>query len=468
MKFFEAVEHLLDTYNSIDIRVVAFLHDNVWKAAYLIVRFRLENELELKKEHDELLKKIGTINENDFCVRLFSFPIDQWNQIKEQWEKKFICFEDKFAVNFEINSDLNAEVVSPNNNYYDHVFHGWNSYNLDEHSLKDIDVSSKIRSKNKIAQLLHFKNIESYLSVALSIEEQKIQSLEGFTLVLVPVLFKLDEPILDNNLIDLSGKGVIDKKITIIIDFFKNRNGSNPYIWKDRVKVNYTIKGQSGISSFQTNESIPDLSLDDAFKVSVYGKNGLLLQDGYYLTVRNRWNTKSVLTNPIYPIFKQFVTLEEFKTMLFNSTSKNGKTNSDNFEKGISWLCSILGLNSIWLGKDFESSGSNEERIVLDLLGHNNSNHILLLNVTTGIPIPSDFAREKRYRENLQNKINNPNLIMTSIMFSNGSVTNLIEAAKLEGLILIGKDELEYLLQLIEKGDNDIAREYLAREKIVF
>ena len=48
MKFFEAVENLLDTYNSIDIRVVAFLHDNVWKAASLIVRFRIESEAELK------------------------------------------------------------------------------------------------------------------------------------------------------------------------------------------------------------------------------------------------------------------------------------------------------------------------------------------------------------------------------------------------------------------------------------
>ncbi len=468
MKFFEAVENLLDTYNSIDVRVVAFLHDNVWKSACLIVRFRVETEEELKKEQYDLLAKIGVIDEKDFCVKLFAFPISDWSHLKEQWQKNFLCLESNFAVNFEITNDLNAEISTPFLYYYDHTFIGWDSYNTEVRSLKDTDVNQKIKNHNKNAQLLYSKNIMSYLSMALAVEEQKFENHDGFTLILAPIFFKIDKTTLDKDIIHLEGKGFVNQNITIIIDFFKNRNGSYPFVFKDRKKIQYVIQGDSKIDFFRITDSIPSLLLDDGFKVSAYGKNGILLHESFTHTVRDNWDTKSILTNPIYPIFKQFVNFEELKNMLFLSTPKTGKNNSDNFEKGVSWLVSMLGLNAIWLGKDFESTGSNEERIVIDVLGHNDSNHVFLVNVTSGIPDLSAFARERRYRENLQNKINNPDLIVSSILFSNGSTTNLIEAAKLEGVILIGKNEIEYILNLIEKGDNDIAREYLAREKITF
>jgi hypothetical protein len=468
MNFFETVENLLNTYNSIDVRVVAFLHDNVWKAAYLIVRFRIETEIELKKEQHDLLTKIGVIDEKDFCVKLFAFPIDKWAQIKDQWQKNFLCLESTFAVNFDITNDLNVEIINPSNYYYDHTFIGWNSYNTDVRSIKDIDVNQKVKNYNKNAQLQYSKNIMSYLSMALAVEDQKFENNTGFTLMLAPIFFKLNKTTLDKNIIHLEGEGFVNQNITIIIDFFKNRNGSYPFVFKDRKQIQYVITGDSKINSFKIMDSIPSLSLDDGFKVSVYGKNGILLHESFTSTVGNNWNTKSILTNPIYPIFKQFVNFEELKSMLFLSTSRTGKNHSDYFEKGVSWLLSMLGLNAVWLGKDFESTGSNEERIVIDLLGHNDSNHIFLVNVTSGIPTSSDFARERRYRENLQNKINNPDLILSSILFSNGPTTNLIETAKLEGLMLVGKNEIESLLNLIEKGDNDIAREYLTREKITF
>ncbi|WKT57178.1 hypothetical protein QVH35_06975 [Candidatus Nitrosotenuis chungbukensis] len=47
-------------------------------------------------------------------------------------------------------------------------------------------------------------------------------------------------------------------------------------------------------------------------------------------------------------------------------------------------------------------------------------------------------------------------------------VSNLTESANLEGVILIGKTEIENLLDLIEGGNNDLAREYIARERIIF
>lgn len=468
MRFSEAVDNLLDTYNSIDARVVAFIDDSVWKAAFLILRFRSEEENDLKKEHQELLDKIGKIEEKDFCVKLDAFSISSWNSLKEQWGKNAICFESDFAINFDRTNDLNVLVSHPSNYYYNHVDTKWNSYFSETRSLKDVSVPSKIKQYDKIAQSLKFKNIESYISVALSLEEQKLQTEEGFCLILAPVFFTISDPVFDNDSVTIEGKGYADKKISIVIDFFKKRNGSNPYIWKDRIDIPLFVKGSLKISNFSINHPIPNLSLDDGFKVSIYRENGLLLQEGYTQDVGNHWNTKSSLTNPIYPIFKEFVVLDNLKKMLLQSTSTSGKNHSDNFEKAVSWLMSILGLNSIWLGKDFESSGSNEERVVIDILGHNNSNHIFLVNVTTGIPNLSDFARERRFRENIHNKTNNPDLTYTSILFSNGKVTNLIEAAKLESVILLGRDEIEYLLGLIEKGNNDIAREYLTREKITF
>lgn len=468
MKLFEVVEKLQDTYNSIDLRVVAFKQDNVWKAAMLVLRFRRENVDELKKTHDELLDKIGRIEDEDFCVKLYSLPIDKWNSIKENFSQKFVCLEPNFAVNFDKDVHINRDVFSPSNYYWDYVSTEWNCYYANGRCLHDANVTAKIHNNDKKAQLLKFKDMFSYLSVAFAIEENQLQNDDGLLLVQAPAFFKILETTFDDGSINLKGRGYSNKDVEIVIDFYQTRSGSDPNIWKDRVSIPHTIKGNSQIVDFSINHSVPKLDVNDGFQLSVHRKEGLLLEQDSINSVGNHWPTKSRITNPIYPIFKEFVQIDELKKMLLQSESKSGKKNSDNFEKAVSWLISILGLNAIWLGKDYESTGSNEERIVIDLIGHNNSNHIFLINATTGIPTTSDFARERRYRENLQNKINNPNLIVSSILFSNGSVTNLIDAANLEGVLLIGRDEIEFLLGLIEKGNNDIAREYITRENIEF
>jgi len=59
MKFF--VDNPLDNYDSVDVRVCAFMYDNVWKTAFLILRFGHESTEQVKNQHKQLFH-LKTIN----------------------------------------------------------------------------------------------------------------------------------------------------------------------------------------------------------------------------------------------------------------------------------------------------------------------------------------------------------------------------------------------------------------------
>lgn len=62
MLFRETVEQLKDTFHSIDIRIFSFKRNNGWHNIFTIIRFRKENEGELQKIQDDLIKKCGSLS----------------------------------------------------------------------------------------------------------------------------------------------------------------------------------------------------------------------------------------------------------------------------------------------------------------------------------------------------------------------------------------------------------------------
>lgn len=163
MRFAQAVEALIDNYNSIDVRVAAYFHDNVWKAAYLIIRFRQESVREIELEHIELLRKTGTIDNNNFRVRLYAFPILDWDLICDNWSKNFISLEREFAVNFSPGGDLNKESRAPLQNYHDHMYHDWYSYSIESRPAPDGGLFSKLHNHDDDARKIHFHDLFEYI-----------------------------------------------------------------------------------------------------------------------------------------------------------------------------------------------------------------------------------------------------------------------------------------------------------------
>jgi len=146
--------------------------------------------------------------------------------------------------------------------------------------------------------------------------------------------------------------------------------------------------------------------------------------------------------------------------MLIDFKADDMKEPSVIFERGISWLLSLLGLKTIWLGK-YEKTGEGANKSSIDILSSDNKNSIILVNVTIGVPDSSDFPRERRYRESIVNLVSNPELKFKSVLFSGASVTSMSGNANDNGITLLGRDELIQIIDYLEKGDIEDARKLI-------
>lgn len=461
MRFVQAIDALIDNYNSIDTRVAAYFHDDVWKAAYLILRFRQESVREIELEHIELLRKTGTIDNNNFRVRLYAFPISDWDLISNNWSKKFICLEKEFAVNFSSANELNTERRTPLQNYYEHMFYDWNSYSVETKTTPDGSLFSKLHNHDDDAMKIHFHDIFEYLSIVLQIERNSLEDDQGLKMIIAPIFFNLKDVIFEERKVNLHCKGFPMGILNVVIDFYNVRQGSNPFTWKDRIKIKYDTEKMEDVDNFVISEKIPEISINEGFKISVHRENGILIHEKSVSNIGPYWPSKSIITNPIYPIFKKFVSLEDIQKMIFQGQDKKGKQSSRNFEQGVSWILSLLGLNAIWLGDEFQFSGTGPDKASIDLLGKSNTNTILLVNATMGVPDISAFAREKRYREKILQSVTSSKVKIISVLFSNASVGSLQEKSRENEVNLIGKEELENIISLLEKGDAQLAKEFI-------
>lgn len=462
MQFLEAAELLKDIYNSLDVRIVTFLHDGTWEMGYCTIRFRYETVEELQKQHDEFLQKIGKIDTNHIKVRLYAFPPEKWNSIKQYWHDNCIHLEDNLTVNFKPNDDLYREVTTPMNQYNDLINSDWDSYSV-ESKTSSVDIYTKIRLQNQEAIKNKFKTIFEYISVALGVVDQNFQSSTDYKLIDAPIFFKInyDDVFFEEDKITIRCKSYPIGRIDVVVDIYNNRGGSNPYSWKDRITIPHRLSGHpKNPEEFTIEGEIKGLTLNDGFEINVYRENGLLIYHRLTSDIKNYWPSKSTVTNPIFSIFQEFVSDKELRKMIFESKNKKNKFDSDYFEKGITWLLSLMGVSVIWLGKDYESIGTGTEQISLDILGNYKTNTILLINATTGIPPDSAFVREKRFKENILKKLTSSEIRVKSILFCNASVNTLKDKSGQNDVILIGKEELENIMEHIKKGDIDKARQF--------
>lgn len=162
-------------------------------------------------------------------------------------------------------------------------------------------------------------------------------------------------------------------------------------------------------------------------------------------------------------VFNQFITPEKFREIIFQYRQESGKEKlQDAFERAISWLLSLMNLNSIWLGKDNETVGDEPNRISVDVLADIDKT-ILLSSVKSSIPKEHEFTKMKNYRDNLATKINDSNINLKSVVFCRLSLVGLEEVAQRTGVTMIGKEELTEILSHIEKGDIERAKAVLTR-----
>lgn len=456
----DAINGLKDTFHSIDIRVFSFKQDNVWKNIFTIIRFRRETEDKLKTIHEELIKKCGKlIQTNEFRVGVFHFPIERWDKICKDLSNKFICLTDTYAINYFDAISFNMIIMEPHVEQLNFVDKDWKFFTgySETRSSSRPNYHDKLRDN---ALENNFSYVDDYLSAIFQFDKYDFQR-SPWIKTFVPAYFKTENIIFNHDKVNVEYSAYEQKDIQISFNFYKSSRHRLNEEFVDQKIQNLKLKDESNIIQDKTTIELDVNKVGNSFELLI--KNNKILLERKEGEISDYWAGRSEYTNPLYFVFGKFVEHEELEKMLFEFRSKDIGDDSKVFERGVSWLLSLLGIPNVMLGK-YEQSGESSNIISADILGGLDENHLFLVNVTTRLPKQSDFDRERDYRENLTNRLSNENLKISSLYFTGKEPTESEKSAATNNVILIGRSKLEIILQHLKKGELEDAQKIILNE----
>lgn len=456
MKLIDVIEELKDTYNSIDVRIFSFKQENLWKNIFTIIRFRQESVPELEKFHERLIEKCnGLIQTSEFRVDLFQFPMKNWSNMTEQLSNQILCLNNTFAVHYNNPIHFNDSVTEP---YLDrnleHVLKNWKLFKGHSES----NSSSKPAYHDKLFENTlekKFTHFDDYLSAIFQYDRYDFSSSPWIN-TFVPVFFKVDKITFDHNAVTVKLTTHIQKNLELTFNFFSTKRSYNGEFIDKKTK---TLEQTTEKDLVQREMTIPldTKHLGNEFEILVTTKNNILIDKMKY-KINDYWKDNLEFTNPFHFVFQKYVDYQKLEQMLIECESDDLRSPDKVFERGVSWLLSLLGIQNIILG-GYEKINEGSNSISTDILGNQGINNLFLINVTSGFPKPSDFDREKEHRENLLKMHKNKNVEVKSIYFTSKEPTESEAIAKTNGVLLIGRSKIKMIIDHLRKGELKNAQE---------
>lgn len=453
MRFIEALDSLIENYNSIDIRVVAYYKEEIWQSILTILRFRLEDVEQIKRQHEKL-KDYNLIWNDNFRVGLYALPIKEWPKIQNEFGRGTLVLQSDFGVNIP-NEDFNHDVSeSPTFLWLDEWNKEWFSYGYKSNPLSTIDQRI-LNDQSKLSRDSGFGNIFEHLSAILEVKSSDISWYNPTNILVAPVFFKIHDATFIDQIINIQGKWCPNPDIKLnMIVYNREPNGQQGKL-KNKMPLNIAYNEGSSIQDFEISKKVDLEPSNEPFDVMATSK-GLFLQR-YGGTRKSNLSSKITKQNSVMDIFKKFITTDELKKMLVDFVVRGKKDKALVFERGVSWLLSLLGFNPIWLGKEYGKQKEKPE-VDIDILA-SYKNQILLVNVTTGALEPADVTRLIHAKKEFVKEF--PNHLILLILFSSLSSKELRSTLGENEVRLIGNQELERILSLIEKDAIEEAQYYL-------
>jgi len=443
MKLEKIISNLIDDYNSIDLRTAAYKKDGAWHAALFTMRFRSEDVDDIIKAQSELLKEHGEIKEEEFCIQLTSLPTSHWEKIRSDWDKKFVCFSPEFTVNIKNLEEFSNE---PAFHYFpnDAIFYNVKSFNT-QHGGGE-PINRILEKYNEQAQKLLFSDIYDYFSKIFQFSENQING-NYKNIIVIPIFLDINKVEFKETTVLIEYQTSYKNKLTFVLEIHQNQFAKNTLL---RDKFPIDNPNGSIVRSFNTKKF-----LKNYFELKVF-KNGVPIGEEQN-EVRNNYPLMSEITNPIMPVFTNFISIKELKNNLFNLTAKKFQNESKVFERAISWLMNLVGFSTIWLDEYDQADG--KDRPSFDLLAHEKPNRVFLINAKTKTITADLIDKEKRYRMKMEELFENK-MEFFSILFTSRS-TSLGDKASANQVNLLGREQLESIVGLLEKGELEKARKII-------
>ena len=455
------LEELKEEFHSIDIRTFAHKSTGVWNSIFTIIRFRRETVDELRKEHIELIKKCGSLVETEnFKVGVFDFPLESWDKIQQDLSRKFLCLTKSFAINFDKEITFNHKVHLPYFKNENYIYDEWKCFLFHNESNTFQKPNYHDLLKNETFEN-DFSHFDDYLSAIFQYNKYDFQH-NPWVNTFIPVFFKIEEISFEHDCVNLTYSAYDQKDIRVALNFYQARDYRTQDKFIDKKSTELKENKNSKLIHDKITMEVNTKDIGNTFDLLVIKNNKVLLEnkDG---KIEDYWKKRTEFINPIYYAFEQFVKFEELEQMLLQFKSKKLKNDSDVFERGISWLLSLLGIPNIILG-EYERLGNGHDQTSTDILASFETDTIFLINVTIGLPQQSDFDKEREYRENIAKRTNNKKIDIHSVYFTGKDATESQVSATANDVTLVGKSNIQMILEHLKKGNLEKARKIILKE----
>lgn len=459
VEFLDGIKELKDTFRTVDVRIFCFKQDGVWKNIFTLVRLRHESLEELTALHNDLIVKIGALIETDeYRTGIFCYPIEKWDKIQLDFSNRFICLTDNFAVNYFEPISFNQKMFEPYNRDLDNVNKQWKGFNSN-HQSSNI---TRPPYQDKLMDFVianHFPSVNDYLSALFQFDPYDFQG-QTWVQMYVPVFFKIKKVEFNHNSVKVGVIGYSQQHLELGVNFYQSKNFRNSEL-VEKITKPITLDSSTNLIEKEIILNLDVEKIGNRFSIMVT-KNKKIMLDSKSNDIEDHWEGRTEFTNPLYFVFDKFVDFKSLEEMLFEFKAKDEKEPSTVFERGISWLLSLLRIPNIVLG-GYEQIGNNYERISEDIIA-TDEDLVLLVNVTIALPKQSDFDQERYYREKFSKFVSNKNLKILSIYFTSKDPTASYESANQNGILLIGKTQIQSMLDYLKNGNIEKARKIIFRQ----
>lgn len=453
MEFTKSVKAYFDCYNSIDVRVAAYKQDDKWIAAIPVIRFRKKSIEEVKEIQKNLVRPEEKVESEKFKIFLDVFESSKWEEIRQNWSKNKIIVEDTEIV-VKTNNEMQYDGNNPtSHDHYDFVNTEWDSYYVSTSSNVDV-LQVKLKDQNELAVSKNHSDVFEYIGDVLEISQTDARS-NGVNKITAPIFFKIEEPIFDGKQFSIIGKG-ITSKISGVLKIYGTFYNQQVRELKYSLNILNSDFQKKGDSTFNLTKTVSNIKSNDRYVLNIT-RNGVIIANKSDL-MKNCWINQSIITNPLMSILQSMVPFSELKQMLLEPKDKKGKgiktlTYEQVFERGVGWLLSLLGFQSIQL-QEYQQQGSGFERISYDIISSFNNEFVILTHATTSSDLSSQINSAVTTHDLISTQFDN--MKIKSVIFTPKPINQTIP----ENIILIEKTKLNQILSLLENGEVEQARSF--------
>jgi len=454
VEFGKSINAYFDCYDSIDVRVASYKQDDKWKAAIPVIRFRSESVEEVKQIQKNLVKPEEKVESEKFKIFLDVFESSKWEEIRQNWSENKIIVEEteiKIKPNNEMQYGRNYPDSHDN---YDFVNTEWDSYFVSNASnIENLQV--KLRDQNELATSKNHSDVFEYIADVLEIPQSEAKS-NGVNKIAAPIFFKIEEPKFDGKQFSIVGKGITSKisGVLKIYDTFHNQQSKK---LKFSLNISNSDIQEKSNSTFNIiKETTNDIDPKDRYVLNIT-RNGVIIANKSDLMERC-WLNLSMITNPLMPVFQSMVSFSELKQMLLEPKDKKGEDNKTLtvdkvFERGVGWLLSLLGFQSIQL-QEYQQQGTGSERISYDIIANFKNEFVILTHATISSDLSSQINSAVTTHDLISARFEN--MEIKSVIFTPKPISQIVP----DNIIVIDRDLLNQILSLLEMGNVEQARAY--------